>query len=269
MRYFRILALTACLSAVSFAWAPIVSANQSSSQSKAAEMEQLRAALGDRTMMDIMEIAAKKDPSYMGPAYLFPVSRLMIRKSYLPYYFDAIDHFHETTAVTAKFTVGKGDQTQNLTPMNIGNAILFTSTNTADKPINEKLWGSFTSRQLFEAFDVPKIHYTDVKISYPGLRGKQLEVDTSLSPHYVVISAKDEAGLWIYSLEMQLDAETPMISFKTQDQFESYRIEGMKAEDVVSIQVNNKAVYTKPRGDKPSVALREELDFTGPTPKHK
>jgi len=259
MSRFKLIGLFAS-SFISAAAMPVQSFAQSpQTQADAAAMAEVKAKLNGKTIMYYMELVAEKDPNYSGPAHLHPVNRKALRQQFLPPYLPLIDQLYDSGLSKADFTFGQGDQTQTVSAVDITGPVLFLSGSSTDEPLNEELWGSLTARELFTALDLPTFKRLHVTLSYPVGNKRVIETDTSLSSNYLSIQAKDEMGIWVYSLEMSLNSNADMIKFTTKDSIETYKIDGLTTDDITSIKVNKKDVFTKPIAELPSVKLRREL----------
>ena len=269
MTHFKKLCLIGYLTLSSLAFGPQSFANAPQDSAKpAATMEQVRATLKKHNfenMMDMFDAVAAKLPGHDGPTHLHPKVKFVLRKTYLPHYFDSLDSLHhgKTAPVKANFTTGKGDQSQTVKPLDVTNAFLFSSTSKIgpDEPISEEIWGRLTSRQLFEALEFPKVEQLSVKIRHTAARSNQLETDVSLSGNHLSVQAKDASGLWVYSLDMPINSNTHNLKFTTKDYTEIYTLDGMSTDAVQSIKINNKTVFTKADTRKISEKLREELSL--------
>ena len=259
MRVLRILSVFGGLSLAGFLMTSSAWAEQPAAKNSAAKMADGEADLDGQTLMDVMEMAVDKDPQYSGPAYLYPPNRKILRRQYLPVFFDSIDTLHETQGPQAEFIFGSGDQIETVTPVDISDALLFLSKSVPDKPINEELWGSLTAQQLFTAFDIPKVRLTDVEISWPESHGIALTTHASLSTDTLSVHAEDEFGVTVYRLEMPIRTEPAELRFSARGHIETYTVEGITGEDVRAITVNDDEVYEKEIERKASDQLKIDL----------
>lgn len=256
MRHLHSLGLVCGLSLFSL-WFHLPVAAQSTPPN--ATMEDVKAKLNGKTMMDLMEMVAAKDPNYNGPAHLHPINKMALRKTFLPPYFETIDSLHETQSPSIDFTVGNGDQTDTFEAQDISNALLFLSGTTPDKPISSDLWGNLTARQLFEAFDIPKVETATIAFNLPNQKSAKLVTNKSQSANYLSIQAKDEKGVWVYSLELPLGSQPTEIKLSTRGNVETFKVLGLSSDKIRSIKVNDEVLFTSQATAKPNVALSKEL----------
>lgn len=215
-------------------------------------------------MMELMEAVVEKDTNYDGPAYLHPLSKTMLQKTFLPQYYDTLDKLHanEVPVVKARFVFGKGDQSRSVKPLDLTKVFVYltSSKKNPDEPIGTDIWGSLTSRQLFTALEFPPIETYGVSIKAPTLQSHQHTINTSQSSDtHLNLEAKDTLGNWVYTIDMPIGSDTNEIKLTTPDTTEIYRVEGMPTDAVQSININNKVIYAKPITTKISDELRKKL----------
>lgn len=215
-------------------------------------------------VMELMEAVVEKDKNYNGPAHLHPLNKTMLQKTFLPQYYDTLDKLHsnEVPVVKAKFDVGKGHQTQSVKPLDLTNifAFLSSSKKNPDEPINTQIWGTLTSRQIFAALDLPPVESYGVIITAPNIHSAGQIINSSQSSDtHLSLEAKDQLGIWAYTIDMPIGSDINEIKFTTPNTTETYRVEGMPTNAVQTIKINNKVIFTKPITTKISDKLRKRL----------
>lgn len=273
MKPFKTISLIGYLSAASFAFVACSHTKPSQKSTVTMNAEALKSLNADTLLnlfnfdnvMELMEAVTAKDENYDGPAHLHPLSKTMLQKTFLPHYFDTLDKLHSSdpASIKANFIASRGHQTQSVTPLNLTNIFLFLnhSKKNPDEPINEDVWGSLTSRQLFTALEFPPVEKFGINITVPnGISGK-LTTNTSLSETNLTIEAKDEMDQWVYTLDMPIGSDSHEIKFTAKNFTETYTVKGMATDAVNSIKVNKNTIFENPTIPKISYKLREKLDI--------
>lgn len=271
MKPFKTIGLIGCLSVAAFTFAACTHAKPNKNSTVTMNAEALKSLDTDtllnlfnfNNVMELMEAAADKDKNYDGPAHLHPLSKTMLQKTFLPHYFDTLDKLHSSnpSTIKANFVSNSGNQTQSVKPLDVTNIFLFlnNSNKSPDEPINEDIWGSLTSRQLFTALEFPKVEQFGIHITAPSTLSRNLTTSTSMSDTHLTLEARDEMDLWVYTLDMPIGADSHEIKFTTKDFTEIYTVDGMATQAVNSIQINRKTIFEKPMTPKISYRLREKL----------
>ena len=260
MQSFKFVYLSAC---VLFASTTI--STQSNAQSLQAldenlTMDDVVATLNGKTLMDLMEEQAAQDPNYDGPPHLYPANKAIIRKRFLPDHFDRIDRASNIVTTRSEFIVGDGDQTQTVRSRNSFYGLrLYPPGTNLDAPVNKEIWGSLTEREVYETLDFPTFKRAEIHITFPSNYKTRLPKDISVTNNHLSVEARDGLGAWVYTLEMPINTEIPSVTFTAKDLAETYTLDGITTDEILSIWINREEVYRKEVTEKPSDKLRDEL----------
>lgn len=260
MQSFKLICLSACLSFVSTAISTQSYAQSLQVLDEIVTMDDVIAALNGKTLMDLMEEQAAQDPDFNGPAHLYPSNKALIRKRFLPEHFDRIDRASTIATTRSSFIVGDGDQTQTVRPRSSFYGIrLYPSGTSLDIPVKEEIWGSLTQREVYETLDFPTFKRAGVYITFPSDYKTRLPKDISVTRNHLSVEARDVLGAWVYTLEMSINSESRTLTFTAKNLTETYTLDGITTDKILSIWVNKEEVYRKEVTEKPSDKLREEL----------